>query len=398
MNRNENKQYLYWINGLKGIACFAIAAHHFLLAFYPGTYWQGTVQVKQTFDLKRWYWETPLSVVTNGNYMVCIFCVLSGLLCAYGIMANENMQDGKISRSIFKRYFRLAVPIFVLSLFVYLMQKAGMFLNLEISEVTDSVWLGEQYQVPFTLKDVVLSSFVKVLFVGDSTFSTAFWMLHKLFTGSFLAYMIGIVAIGRFKDKIIIFFLLLAGIYISSGDYLLACFVFGALLSYMIVFFSKPQIKLPVFFYLVLIVFALFLGGYPTYGNPDNVYHFLDYCLSPFSNTIQPANLCHCIGAFLLILGIHNIGIFKKFLSAKIFDYMGKISFSVYLVHIPILLSLSMHLFKFFISKMSYFAAVFIVFLITLAVTAVSAWLFYIIFEKNINRLTGKLVGVLERV
>ncbi len=34
---------------------------------------------------------------------------------------------------------------------------------------------------------------------------------------------------------------------------------------------------------------------------------------------------------------------------------------------------------------------------ITLTVSAVIAWLFYIIFEKNMNRLTCKLVGWLEK-
>ena len=62
-----------WIDGLRGIACLAIFAHHFGCCFYPVTQFgpEGQWATPASVALA----QSPLAVFLNGNFWVCVFCV-----------------------------------------------------------------------------------------------------------------------------------------------------------------------------------------------------------------------------------------------------------------------------------------------------------------------------------
>lgn len=70
--------------------------------------------------------KSCLSVLINGKFWVCVFCVLSGLVQGYKIFSMEGLD--RLPKDMVKRYFRLSLPVFFISLIVYLMMKAKCFI------------------------------------------------------------------------------------------------------------------------------------------------------------------------------------------------------------------------------------------------------------------------------
>ena len=167
-----NSKRLYWIDGLKGIACIMIFIHHFMLAFFPASYYGEGAMIHGNNGWEVGLSQSPVGVLINGNFWVCVFCLVSGLVQSYKIYNSNDFS--KLPNDMVKRYFRFTGPIFVVSFIVFIMLQTNMFWNAEINEIVKSPWLENFYLEKKTLKDVIISSFVTVLFGGDSTFSTAF--------------------------------------------------------------------------------------------------------------------------------------------------------------------------------------------------------------------------------
>ena len=182
------KQRLDWIDGLRGICCILIFVHHFLLIFYPGTYSGNAVPSHMIAKLDIYLAQSPFASLFNGNFLVCIFCVVSAVSISYSIFRRTDLN--RLSRSMIKRFPRLALPLFVTSLLVYFMIKLSLFENDAAVRITQSWWLDLYYKNDPELWQVFRTSFIDVWFVGNSEFSTAFWMLKYIFYGSFATYFI----------------------------------------------------------------------------------------------------------------------------------------------------------------------------------------------------------------
>ena len=117
---NLDKKRILWIDGLRGIACLCIFFHHWLSAFFYAAI-VGEIQYVHTSNLMDMkFSRSPLSFWANGNFMVCIFCMVTGLVLTLQIMQVDHKHTAKV---LIKRYFRLALPLFVVSAVVYLMLK-----------------------------------------------------------------------------------------------------------------------------------------------------------------------------------------------------------------------------------------------------------------------------------
>jgi peptidoglycan/LPS O-acetylase OafA/YrhL len=179
MQTIEKGNRINWIDGLRGISCLLIFTHHFLLAVFPATYY-GTAATLHSEKWELFYAQSPLGFLTNGNLWVCMFCIISGMVVSFPAMKE---QYEKVSDSMLKRYFRLALPVFFVCLIVYLMGKLNLFVNAEAAGITGSPWLGKYYQTMPGFLQIFVSAFISIWFIGDNTFATAFWMLSTLFYG-----------------------------------------------------------------------------------------------------------------------------------------------------------------------------------------------------------------------
>lgn len=174
-----------WLDGLKGLACIGVFLHHFLLSFFPGIYMGKEALSHTALDLEYTIGQLPISFFFCGEYMVGLFCLISGLVISYQILSIKDREH--VSSFLLKRYPKLALPLFAASFFVYLMLQFQLFTNIEASALTGSGWLGSFYQNKESFSDLLYSSFLSVWFIMDTRFSNAFWMMKHLLIGSALS-------------------------------------------------------------------------------------------------------------------------------------------------------------------------------------------------------------------
>jgi peptidoglycan/LPS O-acetylase OafA/YrhL len=120
--------------------------------------------------------------------------------------------------------------------------------------------------------------------------------------------------------------LLLVGIAIAAAwpnDVLfLMCFFAGALCNWVAVGPTAAR---------VLLVLGLILGSYQPYG--------VDYLLPEI--TREPKTLYNAIGGVCLTLAVCRGGALRAFLNSTIVQYLGKVSYSLYLMHTIVLCSIA---------------------------------------------------------
>jgi peptidoglycan/LPS O-acetylase OafA/YrhL len=187
---------------------------------------------------------------------------------------------------------------------------------------------------------MVQESLYEIFFIGlvdaYKNYNHVLWTIHYEFLGSFLVYsFLGIF--GNWKKRWIIYPVL---ILIFYKTYFLA-FVFGIILGDNFLLVAGKKRSSIVIWLIILSGFVI--GGYST-RDIIGVYN----SLTSLANGIEvnPEILFYSIGAGLLILGINSNKYIIEVLDSKIFQFLGKISFSVYLLHVPIMLSFDCFVFQ----------------------------------------------------
>ncbi len=382
------KGRIEWLDGLKGFACLCVFAHHFLLAFYPETYW-GSAAREQLLPASLA--QNFAMAVFNGNYLVALFCTISGIVISVSVMGLKEKE--RISNIIVKRYFRLVLPVFAFSSVIFVMMKLGVFSNSEVGAITGNDWFVSFYPaVDLKIKDLFETSFILVLFGGNSAFCGVFWMLKTIFLGSFLSILLSMLS-WNFNKNVIWVYFGVALVYIRMNSLELT-FVLGTILAYCLLDIQKnSKIHSVLGFFLCFV--GYFLGGYPSGIEPQNYYRFLNIC----PGWLSGYQFWHMVGAAVTLLGIMLWRSPQKFFANRVGKMFGKISFAVYLVHFPVMCSFSSTLFLHMINDwgMGYHVSVGITFLCSIAVIILCSWIFYRFIEGKCARLTEMLLGKLQR-
>jgi peptidoglycan/LPS O-acetylase OafA/YrhL len=300
-------------------------------------------------------------------------------------------QYEKVSDSMLKRYFRLALPVFFVCLIVYLMGKLNLFVNAEAAGITGSPWLGKYYQTMPGFLQIFVSAFISIWFIGDNTFSTAFWMLSTLFYGSYLAYVLSILSWKKEKRILWVYAgISLVFLYMNS---MMLCFSIGVILAFCL--FHRRELlcglgqKRDTVIGIVLLLLGIFFGGYPTYVQPTNVYRYFAF----LGNWFTVSQVMHILGAAFLLLGCFRLQPVKHVLELRPLQHLGEISYSLYIVHIPLLFSAFMKLFEVLYGQTgqySFSAAV--SYLISLIFLVLFSTGYYRTIEKNCGKITEKLI------
>lgn len=377
-------QRLEWLDGLRGICCILIFVHHFLLIFYPSTFSGNATPSHMIARLDVSLAQSPFAFLFNGNFLVCIFCVVSAISISYSIFKNTDLD--RLSKSMIKRLPRLALPLFAVSLLVYIMMKLSLFKNDAAVQITQSWWLAHYYQNDLHLWQVFRTSFIDVWFVGNDDFSTAFWMLKYIFYGSFTTYILSVMA--WHKNRRIFIVYIFAAVVFFLLDNLIVNFVLGTILGYFMAKGVKPpRAKL---WGMLLVLFGAFLGGYPTGVSPDNIYRFFPTVFKD----ITPYFMYHSIGAFTFVAGLYCLDL--NFLKRKPCLFLGKISYAVYLLHIPVLFALSTKLFVCLYLNNGHYQLNTIVFLLSLLFLCGVAFLFSLTVERGCYSLLDRMLDRLS--
>jgi peptidoglycan/LPS O-acetylase OafA/YrhL len=301
------------LDGLRGVAAIIVVCYHFLAAFLP------SLSPEQT-DHPFWLADTPLGILINGPFAVSVFFVLSGFVVA---QAAAKRRD-PVYVNLPLRYLRLAVPATASVIFAWclltLMPNAAANLNSVISHG----WLSSTYQTQIPdLPTAFYEGLIGIFAAGGSLFNNALWTMRIELIGSFAIYVLYGLTDGRIRITLIA----LLGVVAATKPHYLG-FVFGAL-TYELWFAGRLRAFCPILIFSIGI-----LLGAPGHGFSERL-GFRDL---PHNLTFGNADgLIPPVAAALILYAVLTAPILDEALSSLIPRYLGRVSFPLYLVHVPLI-------------------------------------------------------------
>jgi len=350
---NVDKIKFSQLDGLRGLAALAVVFSHFVNTFFPIATGVGAV-MHSNYDFL--FSSFPFTVLFGGHFAVCVFFVLSGFVLS--IKYFKNPANSILIDSALRRYSRLMIPALVSVIFAYTLMKLNLMMNNQLSEITGSNrWLNGFWDFVPTLesalKEGMWGAFIDGLKSGVPTYNSSLWTMHIELVGSFMVFAF-LALFGNVKKRWIAYTILF---FICWGSYYLP-FLLGIIISDLSINKSNIIKKIPSFVYPLFLMLSLYLGGWPTTIEIGSPYYFLQHSsLESFLNT-SIVLVSHTFGALLLVVAAIFYVDFAKLLTIKPIVFLGKNSFSLYLIHLPLIGSFSSILFLALIKRLSYTEAV----------------------------------------
>lgn len=373
-----------WLDAIKGISCLIVFFNHFYLTFF-----YNSAVVNKILDIP------PLRILVNGKFAVCLFLMISAYVICIPVYQKNDL--GQIRKTAFKRYFRLALPVFFASLLSLILSHTVGYYNSQVGELTDNSWPLKYFTQDLTISGLIKSSFMGVLWQGDGTFNGPFWMLGIMFTGTFFVLIIAIITSGEKTKSTYVFavlgFLLL--VYLNVNVYF-GCFILGTFLAYLRCrtdFFEKwKQKKCCTFISIMLLIASLLIPAEK--GKLIEFFQKFEGLPAFFSDKI----FFYQIAGFMLLFALMGMTKIREFLNEnKLLNWISQISFSVYLLHWPIICSFSCWFYMLLKDNMTRTIKV-VLCVLTIAIVIAASKIFYELAEKRLctkitNAICSRYLG-----
>ncbi|MGP8214882.1 MAG: acyltransferase family protein [Bacteroidia bacterium] len=327
----ETGNKIKYLEGVRGIAALMVAMHHLLLAFYPSVYFGGRPESSHLGNLELDYWRSPFSVITNGEFMVSLFFVLSGYVLSRSYIKNNNIET-LVSSSI-RRFFRLYIPVAFALILAFIALHYSFGQVRETAVITHSDWLSDTQPWDKSFKTFFGYLSYYTMFKGDSRYVTSTWTMSIELYGSVLVFAL-LSLTHKARSKWVIFLIIGIIAYYLFNVYYIA-FIFGISLNYLDKI-PVEKIRYRKIIVPLLLITGLILGGFPSWQwNPERE-TFYRFASSPV--LINNPKTIQIFGATFIIIAILLSSALQKIFSGKLFIFLGDISFSAYLIH-PVILS-----------------------------------------------------------
>lgn len=308
------------LDGLRGLAAFVVLVSHVACAFYPALFSYAGGDTHTVSQVELWLVNTPFNCLFNGELAVAVFFVISGFVLSTRYF--NTLEKRPVVAAIIKRYPRLMVLVWLSVLFSFVLQQSGVYGFSNLADITRSDWLKQLFTPAQTftelLKNIGYQQFLK--HNTPTPLNPVLWTISLELKGSLLVFIV-LLLLPKNKFRYAVYALLV--VYFFKTYYIL--FVAGLILSDI---GSTPLKKLPKLVYVLLCLLVVILCSYKS-----NQQTILWTWLQPLEPFIRP----HFIGA----IGLISLILFNPFkpivLQSKVAQFLGKISYPLYLFHVLIL-------------------------------------------------------------
>lgn len=355
-----------YLDGLRGVAAINVMIMHFFIILVPAMIYSDRMP-SHLGNLEHIFSSTPLGLIGAGNFSVCIFFVLSGYVLTQKYF---RTRDKKIIISgAVRRYIRLFVPVLAATILSFLLASTGVF-HYYIETVTVSGNNNYANYWTFTpdIADAIKQAVWGSFFTGDDTYNPVLWTMTVEFYGSMLVFAMALLFETQRNRWT---FYLAAAVFFFNSYYF--AFIIGMGLAD--TFNSKKlMFRIDNKIILSVILFSgLFLGSYPVGTvTTDSLYGFLNNGLFEI-----PKLTYHILGAGMIMYVLLNSKWLQQVFSSPVPVFLGKISYSLYLIHFLIISSFTCALFLALHPILPYWIAAFISCFLSVLLIIPLSYLFY---------------------
>lgn len=313
------------------MAALVVVGWHLTLAFNPAR--AGILPggaASDAFNGRVWFG------LLNGPAAVVFFFVLSGYVLTCRALATG--ETGIILRGMVKRWPRLGGPVLLTAVGAWLLMVLGAPRYAPVAAITGSPWLagfGNAIAPGTTLvpqfHEAVLQGAVRTFLFGDFTYDSSIWTMRLEFYGSFLVFALALAMIAlRGSPRGLTFAALLGCAALAMWvDPTMVGFPVGVWLAW---YLLEQQPRLSRQAAMLCGALGLWLAGWSAgYGACAWVARWLGLAIPP--------ELAQAVGAVLIIVAVQGCPALRARLSGPAAGWLGRLSFPIYLVHVPILCS-----------------------------------------------------------
>ena len=303
------------LDALRGLAAAAVVANHVLLTFWPRAAGKADV----------WPW---LRVLYDGGFAVKIFFVLSGFVLSVSFFRTGNVRV--LWSAALRRYLRLCLPVAASVLLAYAILASGLMFNRACADAqlpAHFAWLKRPYAFAPSFSAALREGFYGAFFhfTPGYTYNPALWTMSIELRGSYVVFAF-LALFGHLRYRWPFYLMAIALAYWL--DFLMVLFIVGIWLSDVLIGRCDAR-PWPSAVCAALVLLGLMLGGLtPAWA--------ANFGLGVSLSQTFSAKL---IGAVLVVAGTAGASPWASRARVPLLAFLGRVSFSLYLVHLPLLLS-----------------------------------------------------------
>ena len=326
--------------GLRGLAAFAVVVSHLRLTFYPNS--------SSGLQASLGFLPFPIARLTrsfvegfyNGTFAVWLFWIMSAFVLSLQFFLRAKEESGPrahdyLEDASWRRYPRLFIPVMASVLFAWLLHAAGAMHNVELSKFqgdsTGDSWIAGWYRFSPSLALAIRSAAWDSFFDFDplKTYNGVLWSMEKELYGSL--FLFAFLALLGHRRSRLVGYIASASAAALLGMHWLNAFVAGIALCD---FFVNGRRSAPG------------TSGSTSKGliraQESRALTFLLWVV-----ILMWAGLPNYRGVLFLPVGTAAVALTlfsrptQRLLSSAIPVFLGRISFGLYLVHLPFLCSFS---------------------------------------------------------
>ena len=379
------------LEGLRGIACFTVFLCHYLFAFFPAL----TQGFSPDTEIPAKYsWEsivaTPFfTVFFNGSFGVAIFFAISGYVLTRHFFVTQDVRY--LQRGAAKRYIRLGVPVFTSVMLAWALFAAGLTYTQRAPEIGSAGWPMTFYRDPVLILSALKDGLYGVSLFGSTMLNSPLWTIQIELLGSMMLFATYAMFGTRRPIFNLVFFCVFLIVMFPDSAIQLHCMTIyvGSLLNYV----RWSAIGTPVLA-VGLGLTGMVLGAYD-HSSWFAFLHSIPLPLLP-APAVDLSDLdryyYNAIGAICLVAAVLAWPALARVVSRPVFVWLGRVSFSLYLLHWPVICSLSFGLMYLLVplSGWHYGLAALMIFALTTPVALSLSWLFERFVDSPSQRLASR--------
>ncbi|MGL2972373.1 acyltransferase family protein [Acinetobacter nosocomialis] len=357
---------------IRGLACMAVVFSHMSLIYFPFLHNFESRNSSENLIIDALH-HSPFGFLFSGTAAVYVFFVLSGFVLSYAILSKQNVNEKILSMAI-KRYPRLGIPALLSCILIYFVLY---LIDIDKSQV--SYWM-QDYGQSGTLLNAVYEGTIGAFIFGESTLNFVLWTMQVELLASLGLFALLYAYNNSSKYIFYILSLIIPFLFLSiSIKLFLGMFSFiGGMYLYL---YGK---KLPSLLTIPSLILGLYFAGI----------HVTSASYSLITSILgsKSYQLLNFLSGFLIVYGVLFNERISSFLDNKSLVLLGKLSFSIYLLHVICLYAISIPLFNILNEYLGYNLAAILASICSIALILI----FANYYSKYVDDLSIKVANKIE--